>query len=446
MKEEIKLEDYDVSPKTGFLPPEFPLEELPQEYYRPWEDIAKRLPAFILTRKIRWIVDERLDTLSTIYLKSKEELRRGYQILGFLTHAYVWTGAPVSRIPPQLARPLIEISNRLGIRPLATYSSLCLWNFRPLIKEANNDDNWHINNFSTICTFTGSTDESGFYLVSVYLEYKGGEVIQVGLRALESAQEGNTEGLIDELQRLAQLIDNLGTILMRMEEFCDPHVFYFRIRPFLNGWKDMKDIGFDKNGLLYGDNSDLRSYAGGSNAQSSLFQFLDMLLGIEHYSGVDDEEAPSKNTPNEYLVDMLNYMPRKHREFLLTIKRNTCIKQFVLEKKGADNALTLSYDACLAMMKLLREKHLQIVTRYIVLQQKKEKLLGSYSTARSGLSNPHTPWEKEAKGTGGTSLLRFLKQCRDESGEPAAGSWGKRVLTDSNMRLKYSKPNGINED
>lgn len=444
MKEDIRLEDYDVSPKTGFLPPEFPLEELPQEYYRPWENIAKRLPAFILTRRIRWIVDERLDTLSTSYLNSKEELRRGYQILGFLTHAYVWTGTPVSKIPQQLARPLIEISNRLEVRPLATYSSLCLWNFRPLVKEINND-NWHINNLATICTFTGSTDESGFYLVSVYLEYKGGEVIQVGLKALERAREGSAAGLVGELQRLAQLIDNLGAILMRMEEFCDPHVFYFRIRPFLNGWTNMKDIGFDRNGLIYGDSADLRSYSGGSNAQSSLFQFLDMLLGIEHYAE-DGELAPSKNTPNAFLLDMLNYMPKKHREFLLKIKQNTCIKQFVLEKKETDGPLTLSYDACLAMMKLLREKHLQIVTRYIVLQQKKEKLLGSYSTARSSLSKTHAPWERETKGTGGTSLLRFLKQCRDESGEPAAGSWGKRILTDANMRLKYSKSNGINED
>ena len=93
-------------------------------------------------------------------------------------------------------------------------------------------------------------------------------------------------------------------------------------------------------------------------------------------------------------------------------------------------------------MKLFRDKHIQIVTRYVVLQAKKTEKMGSSSTLRSGLARK----KKEERGTGGTSLLPFLKQCRDETGDPAAGNWGQRILSDGVMRLKFSKPNGINED
>jgi len=93
-------------------------------------------------------------------------------------------------------------------------------------------------------------------------------------------------------------------------------------------------------------------------------------------------------------------------------------------------------------LKLFRDKHIQIVTRYVVLQAKKTEKMGSSSTLRSGLARK----KKEERGTGGTSLLPFLKQCRDETGDPAAGNWGQRILSDGVMRLKFSKPNGINED
>lgn len=71
--------------------------------------------------------------------------------------------------------------------------------------------------------------------------------------------------------------------------------------------------------------------------------------------------------------------------------------------------------------------------------------MGSSSTMRSGLAK-NKKSQKEQRGTGGTALLPFLKQCRDETGDPAAGNWGKRILSDGVMRLNFSKSNGINED
>lgn len=449
------IEDFDVFPTSGFLPDKLPLERLPQEYYKPWEDIVNNLPSLILTRRIRTVIDKKLPVLETDKLTNEAEYRRAYQILGFLGHAYIWgTDEPTNKLPEQIAAPWIKVSEHLRLPPIATYAGLCLWNFKQIIPTAEGEDIWDLDNLTTINTFTGSIDESWFYLVSVYFEHKGALAITTGLEAIKCAYSNDIPKLIANLQQLAEAIDVLGSVLMKMEEMCDPHVFYFRIRPYLAGWKNMADVGLDKDGVIYGNESKPRSYPGGSNAQSSLIQFLDILLGVKHYSTGErplpfrkgDENKASTGAPeNSFMNEMRKYMPGGHQDFLVKLQEVTNIHDFVLTHGDSHPDLVLSYDACLAMLKLFRDKHIQIVTRYVVLQAKKTNKLGSSTTLRSGLARKKKNGGEE-KGTGGTSLLPFLKQCRDETGDPAAGSWGKRILSDGVMRLKYSKPNAINED
>lgn len=446
-----RMEDYDVFPSSGFLPKELPLERLPNPYYKPWEDVVSKLPALILTQRIRSIIDK-MPTLDAKQLTDAREYRRAHQVLGFLAHAYVWgSSEPSSVLPEQISKPWLETSDVLGLPPIATYADLCLWNFKQIL-PTDTEDFWDLDNLTTINTFTGSIDESWFYLISVYFEYKGSFAIKAGLEAAKSALNDDPKKLVAALQSLAECIDHLGSVLMRMEEMCDPHVFYFRIRPYLAGWKNMADVGLDKNGIMYkGDPSGKpRAYAGGSNAQSSLIQFLDVLLSVKHYSTgerpLPHKEKTSEQAPeNAFMDEMRFYMPKKHREFLKDLGDTTTIREYVLEHGDENSELTISYDACLAMLKLFRDKHIQIVTRYVVLQAKKTAKMGSSSTMRSGLARKKQNGAEE-KGTGGTSLLPFLKQCRDETGDPAAGTWGKRILSDGVMRLKLSTPNAINED
>ncbi|GEQ72540.1 hypothetical protein JCM33374_g6227 [Metschnikowia sp. JCM 33374] len=458
----LDIHSFDVSDRTGFLPSEFPVTCLPQEYYRPWEDLVANLPALLLTKRVRGLVDK-MPVLDTHKLEGVPQIRRAYQVLGFLAHAYVWgTDEPSSKLPEQVAAPLIAVSDTLGLPPLATYAGLCLWNYKEIFPAGSSGkrQEMDLNNITTINTFTGAMDESWFYLVSVFFEYRGGRVVKFGTQAMEYAETGDIPNLIRALQDLASAIDHLGSVLMQMEEMCDPHVFYFRIRPYLAGWKNMADVGLSKDGVLYGKETSPRAYAGGSNAQSTLIQFLDSLLSIHHH-GTGERPVPHNNgtlsseTPrvspsepkkeaNSYLMEMRNYMPRKHREFLQAVDSGSKIRD-VVSAHTNNGELSLSYDACLAMTKSFRDKHIQIVTRYVVLQAKKAPKLGSSSTLRSGLAKKKLN-NGEEKGTGGTSLLPFLKQCRDETGDPAAGNWGKRILSDGVMRLNYSRPNGINED
>jgi indoleamine 2,3-dioxygenase len=439
-----KLEDYDVFPDSGFLPQQAPLVRLPQAYYAPWEDLANTMPAMLLARRVRRFVNESMPLLDTDKLAGEEQFRRAYQCLTFIAHGYVWGDVDaVDVLPPQVATPLVAVSEHLGLPPLATYALLCLWNFKEIVPTQPFE--FRLDNLTTINTFTGSMDELWFYLVSVAFERDGARCLEVGLQAMGEIERGGplaaaVPRVTRQLQELAETIDYLGSVLLRMEEMCDPHVFYYRIRPYLAGWKGMGDVGLSKDGVLYGHETRRRNYAGGSNAQLSLIQYLDILLGVHHYATGD--RRGDLQPANSFMNDQRNYMPRQHRQFLAALEQAANINAFVNHHRGQYPELELSYDACLAMLKAFRDKHIQIVTRYVVLQARNKDKMGSTSTMRSGLAKKGVA----EKGTGGTSLLPFLKQCRDETGDPAAGNWGKRILSDGVMRLKYSKSNGVNEE
>lgn len=82
---------YGVSSKNGFLPSEPPLQRLPDPYYAPWEQLATRIPALILSQRFRGEVD-RLPILSTERLITEADWQRACCILGFATHSYIWAG------------------------------------------------------------------------------------------------------------------------------------------------------------------------------------------------------------------------------------------------------------------------------------------------------------------------------------------------------------------
>lgn len=426
------LEDYDLSSKTGFLPEKLPITRLPS-YYDTWENTVAVLPQLLLTKRIRDIVDD-FPTLSTEYLKSDEEYHRAYTVLGFIGHAYIWgVDIPTNRLPVQLSKPWIEVSEHLRIPPIATYAGLCLWNWQEILPlngldEYSNDEQF-LDNLRTINTFTGSIDEQWFYLVSVYFEYRCAPCINLGLDAIRFAREGKTNEVIECLQKLAEDIDYLGTVLMKMEEMCDPHVFYFRLRPYLAGWKNMANAGLP-DGVYYGDEKEPRILSGGSNAQSSSIQTLDLLLNVGHTATGESHSGKA----NPFMSEMRKYMPGKHADFLEHLSKVNILRDYVTKNANRSSELVLAYDACVAMLKTFRDKHIRIVTRYIVIQASKEHKMGSENvqktTLRAGLAKVDSSAKnKVLRGTGGTALLPFLKQCRDETGNTAAGSWGKRILS-----------------
>lgn len=185
------------------------------------------------------------------------------------------------RLPPQITCPLLQASERLGLPPTATYSTLNLWNWE---RKTPGCDITQPDNLISPLTATGTRDEEWFYLISVSVEAKGGPLILAMIRGLQAVQDCNNQVLESCLQVITHGIMELGALLNRMREHCDPQVFYHVIRPLLAGSKGMASAGLPK-GVFYDEGNgkgQWRQYSGGSNAQSSLIQLFDIILGVDH--------------------------------------------------------------------------------------------------------------------------------------------------------------------
>ncbi|KAB8216494.1 Indoleamine 2,3-dioxygenase [Aspergillus novoparasiticus] len=453
------LADYGISPDHGFLPPEPPLDVLPDPFYARWEWIVSNLQSLLLSRRIRDVVDQ-MPILSTSYLQSEDEWRRAYVVLGFILHGYVWGGSkPSERVPPQITIPLLEVCQHLELPPVATYAGVCLWNYKSIFPEEAADD---LSNLSCLNTFTGSLDEQWFYLISVAIEARGAPSLSLALQAIAAARAGNSLVVTESLQKLAEVIDEVGALLERMYENCDPYVFYHRIRPYLAGSKNMADAGLP-HGLLYDDGStkpEYRQYGGGSNAQSSLIQFWDIALGVEHRptgetrseTDKDDKEGVTGAPRHGFIHEMRSYMPGPHRRFLEHVSTVANIREYV-EARRSDKALCIAYDACLSMLRTLRDKHIQMVSRYIIIPSRDAKGRAPRSSSprrhasTTNLANTrHSDGKnKKLRGTGGTALIPFLKQARDETGEPAIDAWARRLLSNAPTEASFAALSKVGE-
>ena len=358
------------------------------------------------------------------------------------------------RVPCPISIPFSQVCEHLELPTVATYAGVCLWNWKPIFEDESIDA---LDNLSTLATFTGSLDESWFYLVSVAIEARGGPTIPLMLNAIEAARREDSLTVTQCLQSLAERLDDLGTLLIQMYENCDPHVFYHRIRPFLAGSKNMAEAGLP-NGVLFDTNSGhdrFVQYGGGSNAQSSLIQFFDIVLGVEHrptgtkrpqehVSSESDSEPTSPTPRHNFIHEMRSYMPGPHRRFLEHVSSVANIRDFVEAHGPSDLALAVSYDACLAMLRSLRDKHIQMVSRFIIIKSRESRSHSRSLSPRAAPTDHIQPLnlasaskragqieksKKKLKGTGGTALIPFLKQVRDEAGEPAIQPWARRLLT-----------------
>lgn len=134
-------------------------------------------------------------------------------------------------------------------------------------------------------------------------------------------------------------------------------------------------------------------------------------------------------------------MPGPHRRFLEHVSRVANIREYV-ERHRYDAALSMAFDACLVMLRAFRDKHIQIVSRYIIIKSRESRSHTRSTSPRAAplpvniaSASSQKPTEqdgklgnKKLKGTGGTALIPFLKQARDETGEPAIGAWARRLL------------------
>lgn len=391
-----------------------------------------------------------------------------------------------------------------------------------------------------MATYSGSLDESWFYLTTTAIESSGAPCLSEIANAIENIHQAKYDQLATNLHVICTSLASMNDALARMYEKCDPYVFYWKIRPYLAGWENMAEAGLPL-GLIYEGVDDVwsaqtdeyadmshldeaerllnqyRRYAGGSAAQSSLIAALDVAFGVEHHrtgekpsfikaadlpndrytklpaTNPADEIHKGAETPrtpptfvrtnrNAFLRAMRKYMPRPHREFLEDLEEAANIRPYILQlqenhKNGniseQEIKIINAYNDCVHQLKLFRDKHVQIVTLYIVnqarkgpniphggfaIEKKKTEEVVTESTAAPEATTaplkrtahndlyPQTQLEtspgirkdsktdkvsqmfpqlglarridsnsKVVRGTGGTNVMPFLKQARDET-------------------------------
>lgn len=263
------------------------------------------------------------------------------------------------------------------------------------------------------------------------IEAKGGPAIELMIDAIGDARNKDTKAVTSALHTLKGYFDELHAIFNRMTENCDPHNFYYHIRPFLSGSKDMEHAGLPK-GVLYDTGSptdSYRKYSGGSNAQSSLIQFFDIVLGITHlptgqksaHGATHDHghgHGMAQPPRQAFIQEMRDYMPGPHKRFLEHTSVVANLRPFV-ETHADDSDIRVAFDDCCKALANWRSSHLKIVSRYVTIIAAKPQDWTRNDTGgeKKNLAQA-SKGEKDLKGTGGTALMPFLKQARDETLEP----------------------------
>lgn len=395
----------------GFIS-EKPIPRLTNEF-QPWEDFMDQLPELNRLQQTRTQVMT-LPDFPWQTLSSPDECKRAYTILTLLTNSYVHSqDPPINRLPAKIAVPVAKVSEYLGIKPLMTHATVDLYNWR--IKDETQP--FSLDNLESISLITGTPDESWFYLIMVAIEKEGGRVIDLIFDSWDGIQYNSPSLVLKSLKQMNLHLKDICAIVKRMKENCKPEVFWNQLRPYLSGWTD-KDRFPD--GLLYeGAYFKPMVLNGGSAAQSSLFATIDAALQIHH--------------ADAYFNMIMDYMPGKHREFILFVRENVHILDYVNAIKSDD--LMGAYDDVIKTITKFRDLHYGLVFRYII------KMVYDDIVREGGEVPGLKELESTLDGSGGTKLRNFLKGAlRDTSNNMIKGRDGlKAMLYENGM----AKPPGI---
>ena len=380
----FKLEDYDVSRECGFLPTIPAVSVQLPEAFLGLQQMAALLPKWLTTGKIRRTIANLPEVNLERETIDEMQLRRLMQVYSYLTHAYVWgESTPTKVLPRNIAVPFYQIAQQLGRPPVLSYASYILDNWR-LIDESKPIA---IGNIMLGQNFLGGLDEDWFVLIHVDIEAKAAPALASIPTILEGIARDNAIAVVKALKNIKYAWKNINETMNRMPEGCDPYIYYHRVRPYIHGWKNNPALpeGLIYEGVeVYGGKPQL--FRGETGAQSGIVPTMDALFNITH-----------ANDPlREYLREMRDYMPPKHRAFVTVVEQRSRLRDFVHNRMQQLPKLKDLYNDCLCLIEQFRTKHLEFAARYIHKQSAEA-------------------YNDTSIGTGGTPFMEYLKKHRDET-------------------------------
>ncbi len=210
--------------------------------------------------------------------------------------------------------PWHGVAQQLGRPPVLSYASYALHDWRRLDPQKFIE----LGNIVLLQNFLGGLDEEWFVLVHIEIEAKAGPGLVGLVQAQNAAQANKGEKVLHGLRALATAQEAMRDAFLRMRERCDPYIYYSRVRPYIHGWKNSQAL---PEGLVY---EGVAAYEerpqqlrGETGSQSSIVPALDAGLGIQ---SADDPQT-------QYLNEMRDYMPPRHRAFLTAMEARVDVQQ-----------------------------------------------------------------------------------------------------------------------
>lgn len=338
-------------------------------------------------------------------------LQRAHYVLSWLVHLYAHsiplspTLPEVLVVPKSISVPLVEVSKLLQIAPVLTFADTVLWNYELI----NPDEPLSINNVRFRHLFSGTEDEANFYLASARAELVGVEMLRVFNEYNQLSPNAGDYAAVGkvsrDLIRLSGIINDINAVIQSVRPTCEPHVFYWQIRPWYNG------SGSDGPNWKYEgvprDEELLRS--GPSAGQSSVMHALDIFLGVDHKTLQNRGPADSRHT--QFMEKMRLYMPGKHRDYLAYLSSSS---RPIRELAKEESILRDPFNTAVAALQKLRTEHIKIACRYIVTMAHSQPDNGCpVASTWAHLQRGGGPGEGKALGTGGNKVTPLLKHGRD---------------------------------
>ena len=350
-------------------------------------DIAAHLPKLLLTGQVqKTIKDLNVNALSVNSIIKDGDIREvklAMAHLSFISHAYIWGGKnPEKTLPEAIAKPWVELANKLERPPILSYGSYCLDNWY----RVDSKEDISLQNVGLITNFLGGVDEDWFVTIHVCIENAASKAVNAATKLSYLNEDNSINDYLANLKDIVASLKEVNNIFSRMPEKCDPYIYYHRVRPFIFGTKDNPDL---KKGLIYEGqfNNKPQFFRGETGAQSSIMPFLDGALGIYH----------TKDHLRHYLNEMRDYMPPEHRKMIEDVESRSNAKTYIQQSKRLVN----EYNKCLEEIRKFRALHLEFAATYIHQQ--------------SQIKNPFGRGGSTITGTGGTPFMKYLKKHRDET-------------------------------
>ena len=106
-------------------------------------------------------------------------------------------------------------------------------------------------------------------------------------------------------------------------------------------------------------------------------------------------------------------MPGLHRDFLDEVSKLPSLREYV-DANSSDTELIGAYDDCLRRLRSWRGKYIAVVSKYIVQPAREAERVAKVDKIEvNGPAETDEEWELQ--GTGGSALIPFLRQARDDT-------------------------------